>query len=131
VGAWNVGIYTNDDAMDFIDTFKELVKEYNIKEALEVYKKDNKDNYNYNECKLALAHTELFLTGKISNKDEILKLIDEELENESIETWNEDCREDRKQVLNKFKNEIKSNDNIEMVKDVNEWFYKIDNEDIL
>jgi hypothetical protein len=134
MGYWCAGIYGNDIAMDCICGLDRLINNTyninNIKEAIKMYKREYDYNYKYEECKLALAYVELNLTGKVSNVKTILNIIDKELRDKNIKEWDEDCREERKQILNKFKNEIENN-NIEIVKDINQWFMEIHDQDIL
>jgi hypothetical protein len=138
MGAWNSKIYGNDIAMDVICKLENILKEEsNINKAIEICKKECKSEPDYfyfwydgNGCDFAIAYAELHLTGVLINKKEILKFIDDEIELINKDKNKKELFNSRKEVLNRFKNEIESN-NVKAVKDINKWFKNIHEEDII
>lgn len=133
MGVWSEKILGNDIAMDMICVIED---EYNklddFEEVLEVCKDNN--NYRYTEGKLAIAYVELFITGSIHNKQEILEIIKAELSEDNLDNWIESSQEKRVQILQEFKTQIINSklSNIQKSEnEIKEWFEKMHDEDIL
>lgn len=105
MGTWSEGIFANDTAMDTVCRFEKRYNEFGGKKALELCRKDENFKF-YNECKLSVAAIESFITGTVSNKNEIIDAINDELSDINISTWNSDCVEKRINVLNNFLKDI-------------------------
>lgn len=100
MGAWNYDIFSNDIAMDTVCMIEELSKELSLKDIIKEIK--NNFIYKYDESKLVIADLELYLYDKISNEEEILDILNNELiENIDNKNYNE-----RKVYIEKFINKI-------------------------
>ena len=86
MGAWGIGTYQNDSALDF---------------AIEVLETSFEEVYNVERSLVWLDMVILFEEMiKPYQYNHIRELIEDDLDN--IDNWVEDCQEDRKQLLHKY-----------------------------
>lgn len=133
MGEWNTSIYTNDYAMDLIgDMSDDFNKGINPIDII-CQQLDKLSGMSGDRDMLVLADFELFLTGKIFYTSDIIKAIDNLLEND-MERW-EDWAESREKELLKFKQKILDSKNTTPVIRTNEeianWFEEKSKNDIL
>ena len=86
MGAWGIGTYQNDSALDFvIDVLESSFEDvYNVERAL-VW------------VDMVILFDEMIKPYQYSH---IRELIEDDLDN--IDKWADDCQEDRKQLLHKY-----------------------------
>ena len=86
MGAWGIGTYQNDSALDFaIDVLETSFEEvYNVERAL-VW------------LDMVMLFGEVIKPYQYSH---IKELIEDELDN--LDNWADDCQEDREQLLHKY-----------------------------
>lgn len=86
MGAWGIGTYQNDSALDFV---------------IDVLESSFENVYNVERALVWVDMVELF--GEVIKPHQynhIRELIEDELDN--LDNWVEGCQEDRKQLLHKY-----------------------------
>lgn len=86
MGAWGIGTYQNDSALDFV---------------IDVLESSFENVYNVERALVWLDMVMLFgEVIKLYQYNHIRELIEDELDN--LDDWAYDCQEDRKQLLHKY-----------------------------
>lgn len=133
MGCWSETILGNDIAMDTVCILEDKYKELgDFGKALKECKSGNPSK-NYNEAKLFIAYAQLF-NNSITNKESIIKVIDEELSEDVLENWNDESRLPREKTLINFKNQIinyKKSNVKHTDQEIKEWLKSVGANDIL